>query len=169
MTLVRNPTMEDPKPRTSGSPASADRAATALSVRDALVVLAIRMMGGDLRANPSARQHIVALARATPLLMDEPYGTSEERIMRFVATAGTAAMDDLFAEALALLRQDHREAALQWAAVNAVAQHQTDEMNAMLYHIGKALDFSASEVEAALQQAQRQSTGPGRVPIETPD
>ena len=161
--------MEDPKRRASGSSASAGRAPGDLSVRDALVVLAIRMMGGDLRDNPSARQHIVALARATPLLMDEPYGASEERIMRFVASAGTAAMDDLFAQALAMLRQDHREAALQWAAANAVAQHQTDEMNAMLYHIGKALDFTASEVETALQQAQRQSTGPGRVPTDEPE
>jgi hypothetical protein len=153
--------MNDAKHSAAGSKTSPARETPSLSVRDALVVLAIRLMGGDLRNNPSARQHIVALARATPLLMNEPYDASEKRIMRFVETAGTSAMDDLFAEALALLRQDHREEALQWAAANAVAQHQTDEMNAMLYHIGKALGFTAKEVEAVLQQTLRQSTRPG--------
>jgi hypothetical protein len=129
--------------------------AESMSVQDALIVLAIRLMGGDIRRNPSAQKHIVALARAMPLFLMEDYEQTQGRINRFVNWAGTTAMDDLFARALDKLRGAYRREALEWSAVNAVTQHPTDEMGAMLHHIGEALGFSSSEVEASLTQAQR--------------
>jgi hypothetical protein len=41
------------------------------------------------------------------------------------------------------------------SAVNAVIQQPTDEMGAMLHHIGEALGFSSSEVEIRFTQARR--------------
>lgn len=130
-----------------------------LSTRDAFVVLAIRLMGGDVRNNPSARQHIVALSRANPFFRDEAYAASEDRVLRFASWAGSTAMDGLFARSLDLLRRKRSQEALQWAADNAVAQQQTDEMNAMLHHVGKGLGFTPSEVEDALGRALRHSAG----------
>jgi hypothetical protein len=135
-----------------------------LSVQDALIVLAIRLMGDAIRENPPARQHIIALARSTPLFSTEDYKSTEERINRFVNWAGMPVMDDLFAEALEVLRGPYRRDALAWVAVNAVAQQGDDEMNAMLHHIGKALGFSATEVETGLRQARDCSTADGAYP-----
>jgi hypothetical protein len=136
--------------------------AETLSIRDALLVVAIRLIGSDIRRNPSARRHILALARSTPLLMDEDYGATEARLTQLVAWAGTARMDDLFTSALDLLREKGRREALRWAAENAAAQQQTDETTAMLYHIGKALGFAAAEVESSLAQAVERSSGATR-------
>lgn len=133
-----------------------------MTVQDALLVVAIRLIGSDIRRNPSARRHILALARSTPLLMDEDYGANEARLRQLVAWAGTARMNDLFAAALDLLRKDCRREALRWASENAAAQQQTDETTAMLYHIGKALGFKAAEVEASLAQAVERSAGATR-------
>ena len=88
-----------------------------LSVQDALVVVAIRLIGSDIRRNPSARRHIIALARSTPLLMDDDYGATERRIKQLAGLAGTAEMNDLFARALERLRDGYRKEALRWAAV----------------------------------------------------
>lgn len=131
----------------------------ALTVQDALLVLAIRLIGSEVRSNSSARRHIIALARSTPLLMGEAYGETEKRLKTLSNWAGTAVMDELFARALAILRSDYRREALAWASVNAVAQQETAETNALLYHIGKALGFTPSEVEASLVQALNQSGG----------
>jgi hypothetical protein len=141
-------------PRTPPPPSSDERRREPLSVQDALIVLAVRLMGRDIRHNPSARQHIIALARAAPLFRAEDYGQTEGRINRFVNRAGTKVMDDLFAQALNRLRADYRREALAWSAVNAVTQQLTDEMGAMLHHIGSALGFTASEVEASLAKAR---------------
>lgn len=138
--------------------------AEAMSVQDALIVLAIRLMGDTLRKNPPARQHIFALARSTPLFMMEDYKVTEGRINRFVNWAGTPAMDELFAHALKKLGGPYRRDALEWAAANAVAQQYTDEMNAMLHHIGKALSFTATEVEVGLRQARDLSTADNETP-----
>ncbi len=131
-----------------------------LSVQDALIVLAIRMIGGDIRRNPSARQHIIALARATPLFLMEDYDETKGRLDGFLSRAGTTAMDDIFARALDRLKGACRREALAWSASNAVIQQPTDEKSAMLYHIGKALGFSISEVEESLVQARRKPAGP---------
>lgn len=129
--------------------------AGSLSVQDALIILAIRIVGDEIRRSPSARQHILALARATPLFRMEDYAETEGRFNRFVNWAGTTTMDDLFIRALEKLRGAYRGEALAWSAINAVTQQPTEEMAAMLHHIGDALDFSASEVETMLSQAQR--------------
>ena len=150
--------MEDAKKRNQTSLSSYEFQAESMSVQDALIVLAIRLIGGDIRQNPSAKQHIIALARATPLFLVEDYGQTEKRINRFVNWAGSATMDDLFNRALEKLKGEYRREALQWAAVNAVAQQLTDEMGAMLHHIGNALDYNASEVEASLAQARENAT-----------
>lgn len=147
--------MENNRRRESPCPGSYEFEAGPLSVQDALIILAVRIKGQQLRRNPSAQQHIVALARATPLFLVEDYEQTEERINRFVNWAGTTTMDDLFDRALQILRGDRRRDALVWAAVNAAGQQTTDEMVAMLHHIGDALGFSASEVEDHLSQAQR--------------
>ena len=151
--------MEDSAPK-EGTPSPAyEFQAASMSVQDALIVLAIRLVGGDIRRNPSARQHIIALARATPLFLMEDYGQTQDRVNRFINWAGTTTMDDLFAHALDQLRCSHRREALEWSAANAVIQQPMDEKIAMLHHIGKALGFSASEVKESAAQAQRRSAG----------
>lgn len=144
---------EGPPPRPCASPTDT------MAVQDALIILAIRMMGGDIRQNPSARQHIIALARATPLFFEEDYDQTQGRLNRFTDRAGTAAMDDLFARALDRLKGSHRREALAWSAINAVIQHPSDEKSAMLHHIGKALGFAASEVAESLAQAELKHAG----------
>ena len=129
--------------------------ARSLSLQDALMILAIRIVGDEIRRSPSARQHILALARATPLFLVEDYAQTEKRFNGFVNWAGTTTMDDLFSRALEKLRGAYRREALDWSAINAVTQQPTEEMVAMLHHIGDALGFSASEVEKSLSQAQR--------------
>jgi len=151
--------MEDSAPK-DGTPQFPCASPTdALAVQDALIILAIRMMGGDIRRNPSARQHIIALARATPLFLTEDYEQTRGRLNRFAGRAGTADMDDLFACALDRLKGSHRREALAWSAINAVIQHPSDEKSAMLHHIGKALGFSASEVAESLARAELKHAG----------
>jgi hypothetical protein len=133
--------------------------AASMSVQDALIVLAIRLMGGDIRRSPSSRQHIIALARATPLFLIEDYHRTRDRVDRFINWAGTSTMDDLFAHALGQLQGSYRREALEWSAINAVVQQATDEKVAMLHHIGKALGFSAAEVEERFAQARQKHAG----------
>jgi hypothetical protein len=133
--------------------------AASMSVQDALIVLAIRLMGRDIRRSPSSRQHIIALARATPLFLMEDYHRTRDRVNRFINWAGTTTMDDLFGHALGQLQGSYRREALEWAAINAVVQQATDEKVAMLHHIGKALGFSAAEVKERFAQAQRKHAG----------
>ena len=144
--------MDDTSRKTPLS-SSFGKTADAMPVQDALVILAIRLVGSGIRRDPSLRQHIIALARSTPVFLSEDYATTEGRINRFAAWAGKAAMNDLFARALDILRGGHRQEALAWAALNAVAQQPADEMSAMLHHIGKALGFTAAEVEVSLKRA----------------
>jgi len=126
-----------------------------LSVQDALMILAIRIVGDGIRRRPPAQQHILALARAASLFRMEDYAHTKGRFNRFVNWAGTATMDDLFSRALEKLRGVYRHEALEWSAINAVTQQLTEEMTAMLHHIGEALGFSASEVEKCLSRVQR--------------
>ena len=126
-----------------------------MSVQDALIVLAIRLMGGDIRRNPSARRHIIALARATPLFLMEDYRQTQGRVDHFINWAGTTIMDDLFAHALDQLRGPYRLEALEWSAINAVIQQPSDEKTAIVHHIGEALGFSALEVKECVAQVQR--------------
>jgi hypothetical protein len=143
-----------------GSPLSTyEFQAASMSVQDALIVLAIRLMGGDIRRSPSSRQHIIALARGTPLFLMEDYHQTRDRVNRFINWAGTPTMDDLFAHALGQLRGAYRREALEWSAINTVVQQATDEKVAMLHHIGKALGFSAAEVEERFAQARRKPAG----------
>lgn len=139
-------------------PSSYDFQSASMAVQDALVVLAVRLVGADLRRNQSARQQIIALARAAPLFRMESYDQTERRINRYVNWAGTPVMDELFPRALDILRGNFRGDALEWAAVNAVSQQLTDEMNALLHHIGKALGFKAAEVETAVKRALSQAS-----------
>ena len=127
-----------------------------LSVQDALIILAVRLVGGGIRRNPSAQQHIVALARAAPLFAMEDYEQTQERINRFANWAGTESVDELYYKALDKLKGAYRKEAIGWLAANAVTQQLTDERGAVLHHIGKALGFTASEVEASLAQARLQ-------------
>ena len=129
----------------------------ALSIQDALIVLAIRMTGEEISRNPSAKQQIVALARTSPLFAMEVYETTEGRINRFVNWAGSPAMDELFPQALDILNGDYRSQALAWAAANVLSQQRSDEGSAMLHHIAQALGFSAEEVEAQLEKTRRES------------
>ena len=143
-----------------GSPLSTyEFQAASMSVQDALIVLAIRLMGGDIRRSPSARQHIIALARATPLFLMEDYYRTRDRVNRFINWAGTPTMDDLFTHALGQLQDSYRREALEWSAINAVVQQATDEKVALLHHIGKALGFSAAEVEERIAQARQKPAG----------
>jgi len=151
--------MEDSAPKEDPPRASCNSSTDAMAVQDALIILAIRMMGGDIRQNPSARQHIIALARATPLFLTEDYARTRRRLDRFAGRAGTTDMDDLFACALDRLKGVHRAEALEWSANNAIIQHPSDEKSAMLYHIGKALGFSATEVAESLARAQPKPAG----------
>ncbi|MGD9330621.1 MAG: hypothetical protein PVJ53_04875 [Desulfobacterales bacterium] len=151
--------MKDAKHKHQTDLSSYEFQAESMSVQDALIVLAIRLMGSNIRQNPSAKQHIIALARATPRFIVEDYKQTEKRINRFVNWAGSSTMDDLFNRALEKLSGDYRHEALQWASVNAVAQQLSDEMGAMLHHIGNALGYRASEVEASLAQAREKATG----------
>jgi hypothetical protein len=129
----------------------------ALSIQDALIVLAIRMTGEEISMNPSAKQQLVALARTSPLFALEDYETTEGRINRFVNWAGSPAMDELFPRALDILQGGQRRPALAWAAANALSQQRSDESIALLHHIGQALGFSAEEVEAQLEKNRRES------------
>lgn len=156
--------MEKVSKKEKKSMSSYEFEAASMSVQDALIVLAIRLMGDALRENSPAQQHIIALARLTPLFTTEDYKSTEDRINRFVNWVGMPVMDDLFAEALKILRGPYRRDALVWVAVNAVAQQGNDEMTAMLHHIGKALGFSSTEVETALRQAHDHSTADGASP-----
>jgi hypothetical protein len=151
--------MEDSSPKKSTPPSTYEFKAEAMSVQDALIVLAIRLMGGEIRRNPAARQHIIALARATPLFMMEDYRQTQDRVNRFINWAGTTTMDDLFAHALNQLQGSYRREALEWSAANAVIQQPTGEKIPMLHHIGEAFGFSASEVKESVAQVQRRSAG----------
>jgi hypothetical protein len=145
-------------------PSSHDLPVETMSVQDAFVVLAVRLIGSTIRNDPSARQHIMALARGTQLFRMENYNETGRRLNRFVIWAGTPAMDDLFARALDILRTRYRAEALRWVAANAVSQQLSDEMTAMLHHIGKALGFTVNEVEAALKRALSQASD-GTIPL----
>jgi len=147
--------MEAPHHKDSTPLSSYEFQLGSLSIQDALIILAIRLVGGSIRRNPSAQQHIVALARAMPLFTMEDYEQTQGRINRFINWAGTDSMDDLYAKALEKVKGAYRDDALQWSAANAVTQQLTDERGAVLHHIGKALGFTASEVEASLVQARR--------------
>jgi hypothetical protein len=151
--------MEDSAPKEDTPRSTYEFQAGSMSVQDALLVLAIRLVGGDIRRNPSARQHIMALARATPFFLMEDYRQTQDRLNRFINWAGTTTMDDLFAHALNQLQGVYRREALEWSAANAVIQQPMDEKVAMLHHIGEALGFSASEVKESVAQAQRRSAG----------
>jgi len=132
--------------------------AASMTVQDALIVLAVGLMGDALRENPPAQQHIIALARSTSHFMMEDYKDTEDRINRFVNWAGLPVMDDLFAEALKIIGGPYRRDALAWASANAVAQQDNDERNAVVHHIGQTLGFSSTEVETGLKRARDQST-----------
>jgi hypothetical protein len=151
--------MSDDPRKKDGLASNHPLAADGLTVEDAFLVLAIRLIGSEVRRNSSARQHIIALARATPPLMTEDYGATKARLRQLAEWAGTAVMDELFARALEMLRDGYRRETLAWAAGNAVAQQETDETNALLYHIGKALGFTPSEVEASRARAFDKSAG----------
>ena len=134
-----------------------------MSVQDAMLILAIRIVVDEIRRSPPAQQHILALARAASLFRMEDYAHTKGRFNRFVNWAGTATMDNLFHQALEKLRGVYRHEALEWSAINAVTQQLTEEMTAMLHHIGGALGFSASEVEKCLSRAQHkpsENSGP---------
>jgi hypothetical protein len=151
--------MEDSAPKEGTPPSSYAFQAASMSVQDALIILAIRLMGGDIRQNPSARRHIIALARATSLFLMEDYHQTEGRIDHFINWAGTTVMDDLFTHALDQLQGPYRRKALEWSAINAVIQQPSDEKIAMLHHIGEALGYSASEVKESVAQVQRRPAG----------
>jgi hypothetical protein len=123
-----------------------------LSVQDAMIVLAVRMMGEEIKHNPSAKQNVIALARSSPLFTMEDYEETEGRISRFVNWAGSAAMDELFPQALRTLKGDYRRQALAWATANAISQQASDEKIAFLHRIGQDLGFTAAEIKAEMER-----------------
>jgi hypothetical protein len=84
----------------------------------------------------------------------EDLGQTEGRINRFANWAGSSAMDELFPEALRKLKGEYRRHALTWTVTSALNQGPSDEGSAMLHHIGRALEFSADEVDSELEKAR---------------
>ena len=123
-----------------------------LTVQDAMIVLAIWIMGAEIKNDPSAKQHVLALARSSPLFTMEAYEQTEGRVNRFVNWAGSAAMDELFPQALRTLKRAYRRQALAWVAANAHSQQPSEENTAKVHHIGHALDFSGAEINAEIER-----------------
>jgi hypothetical protein len=127
----------------------------AISIQDALIILSIRAVGGNLHHDPSLKQQILAQARKSPLFEMEDFEQTEGRLTRFANWAGSPAMETLFPEALRKLQGEYRRPALTWTVANALNQGLSDESQAILHHIGQALGFSADEVESELERMRR--------------
>ena len=129
-----------------------------LTVQNAMIVLALRVLGAEIRQNPSAVKHILALARSSPFFTMEDYEQTETRINRLVNWAGSGAMDELFPQALRTLKSEYRRQALAWVAANAVSQQASDEKTAIVHHIGQDLGFTAAEINAEIERCVKSRT-----------
>jgi hypothetical protein len=126
--------------------------AEAIDIQDALIILAIRLMGEHLQHSAAIQDHVMDVARETPHFSMEARDKTRKRLNKYLNWKESMVMELLFVQALETLECNYRHDALKWVTEIALGRPPTKRLVTVVHQIATTLGFSAAEVSDSLDR-----------------